>query len=139
MHTAFDYSHHQAFINLIEVAAFCRSGSIDCDVSELRYAFDLCDKDKNGLISETEIFQVLTTLRLKFSIGECHTMIKSVDSDGNVNCEEFKKMQAFINLTEFAAFFRSGSIDCDVSELRDAFDLCDKDKNGLISETEICQ
>jgi len=83
---------HDGFINLAEFAAFCRSA--DGDASELRDAFDLYDKDKNGLISATELCQVLNTLGMKCSVEECHKMIKSVDSDGddNVNFEEFKKM-----------------------------------------------
>ncbi|OIV94187.1 hypothetical protein TanjilG_13804 [Lupinus angustifolius] len=84
---------HDGFINLSEFAAFCRS---DGDVSELRDAFDLYDQDKNGLISATELHLVLNRLGVKCSVEECHSMIKSVDSDGdgNVSFEEFKKMMS---------------------------------------------
>ncbi|KAE9607473.1 hypothetical protein Lal_00026977 [Lupinus albus] len=79
------------FINLSEFAAFCRS---DGDASEPRDAFDLYDQDKNGLISASELHLVLNRLGVKCSVEECHSMIKSVDSDGdgNVSFEEFKKM-----------------------------------------------
>ncbi|KAI5417230.1 hypothetical protein KIW84_042017 [Lathyrus oleraceus] len=82
------------FINLAEFAAFCQSGSADCDAPELRGAFDLYDKDKNGPISATELCQVLNTLGMKCFVDECHTMIKTIDYDGDstVNYEEFKMM-----------------------------------------------
>ncbi|PNX64104.1 putative calcium-binding protein CML27-like, partial [Trifolium pratense] len=57
--------------NLSEFASFCRAGSVDGDASELREAFDLYDKDKNGLISATELFQVLNSL---ISATELHAI-----------------------------------------------------------------
>ncbi|ONI18148.1 hypothetical protein PRUPE_3G199600, partial [Prunus persica] len=43
----------------------------------------------------------------------------------------------FICLDEFNAFWVSGSKDGDAAELRDAFDLYDQDRNGLISANEL--
>ncbi|KAL2339767.1 hypothetical protein Fmac_007707 [Flemingia macrophylla] len=46
---------------------------------------------------------------------------------------------SFINLSEFAAFYRSDTVDSGDTELRDAFNLYDQDKNDLISATELYQ
>ncbi|XVF12210.1 hypothetical protein REPUB_Repub08aG0095300 [Reevesia pubescens] len=83
------------FINLSEFYSLCRSSSdAVAAASELRDAFDLYDKDKNGLISANELHLVLNRLGMTCSVGDCVRMIKSVDSDGdgNVNFEEFQKM-----------------------------------------------
>ncbi|GAU49930.1 hypothetical protein TSUD_408320 [Trifolium subterraneum] len=84
------------FINLSEFSAFCRSGgtSEGGGDSELRDAFDLYDKDKNGLISTEELHLALERLGMKCSVEECQEMINSVDSDGDgsVDFDEFKQM-----------------------------------------------
>ncbi|KAK6140982.1 hypothetical protein DH2020_025273 [Rehmannia glutinosa] len=62
---------------------------------ELKEAFDLYDKDKNGKISTTELHAVLGSLGEDCSIKDCgNRMIGSFDahSDGCINYEEFKKM-----------------------------------------------
>ncbi|TKY44786.1 calcium-binding protein CML27 [Spatholobus suberectus] len=80
------------FISLPEFAAFCRSCS--ADGGEVRDAFDLYDRDRNGLISAEELHLALNRLGMKCSVDECRDMIKSVDGDGDgcVNFEEFKTM-----------------------------------------------
>ncbi|KAK2432141.1 putative calcium-binding protein CML27 [Trifolium repens] len=82
------------FINLSEFAAFCRKGTSEGGDSELRDAFDLYDKDKNGLISTEELHLALDRLGMKCSVEECQEMINSVDSDGDgsVDFDEFKQM-----------------------------------------------
>uniref|UniRef100_A0A5B7BEG3 Putative calcium-binding protein CML18 n=1 Tax=Davidia involucrata TaxID=16924 RepID=A0A5B7BEG3_DAVIN len=84
------------FIDLKEFTDFHRGGS-DGDGSstkELREAFDLYDRDKNGLISASELHAVLKSLGEKCTLKDCSRMISSVDvdGDGSVNFEEFKKM-----------------------------------------------
>ncbi|KAJ4848326.1 hypothetical protein Tsubulata_003723 [Turnera subulata] len=61
---------------------------------DLKDAFDLYDIDKNGVISATELHQVMKRLGLKCTLSECTKMIRQVDQDGDgsVNFEEFKKM-----------------------------------------------
>lgn len=61
---------------------------------ELRDAFELYDKDKNGVISARELHAVMKSLGEKCSYRDCCKMISSVDEDGDgcVNFEEFKKM-----------------------------------------------
>ncbi|KAL8161145.1 hypothetical protein V2J09_012634 [Rumex salicifolius] len=87
------------FIDLNEFAEFHRGSEEILDDSgngnrELREAFDMYDKDKNGLISARELHTVLKSLGEKVSMKDCSKMISSVDADGDghVNFEEFKKM-----------------------------------------------
>ncbi|KAJ4866460.1 putative calcium-binding protein CML27 [Raphanus sativus] len=79
------------FIDVDEFSTLCRSSST---ASEIRDAFDLYDHDKNGLISASELHQVLNRLGMSCSAEECSRMIGTVDADGdgNVNFEEFQKM-----------------------------------------------
>ncbi|KAK7264893.1 hypothetical protein RJT34_32506 [Clitoria ternatea] len=62
----------------------------------LKEAFDVFDKDNDGLISVEELSLVLTSLGLREGkkIEECKEMIRKVDMDGDgmVNFNEFKKM-----------------------------------------------
>ncbi|WCJ42065.1 Calcium-binding EF-hand family protein [Euphorbia peplus] len=85
------------FINLDEFASLCRTSSDAAE--ELKDAFDLYDQNKNGLISKTELHQVLTRLGMSCSVEDCVKMIQSVDSDGDgcVNFDEFKQMMAAKN------------------------------------------
>ncbi|CAK9172126.1 unnamed protein product [Ilex paraguariensis] len=83
------------FIDLKEFTEFHSAGSdSDGNNKELRDAFDLYDKDKNGFISVTELHSVLKSLGEHCSLNDCRKMISSVDvdGDGSVNFEEFKKM-----------------------------------------------
>ncbi|XP_051127308.1 probable calcium-binding protein CML18 isoform X1 [Andrographis paniculata] len=80
------------YIDFKEFKAFhCGGGD---DNKELKEAFDLYDKDKNGKISASELHSVLRSLGEKCSLKDCRKMISSVDVDGDgcVNFEEFKKM-----------------------------------------------
>ncbi|KAF5730314.1 calcium-binding protein CML27 [Tripterygium wilfordii] len=81
-------------LTLPEFAHLCRTTSNPAQ--ELRYAFDLYDQDKNGLISSSELHLVLNRLGIKCSVDDCVKMIRSVDSDGdgNVNFQEFEKMMS---------------------------------------------
>ncbi|KAH7852134.1 hypothetical protein Vadar_020981 [Vaccinium darrowii] len=86
------------FIDPYEFTEFYKKGTSssngDDANKELRDAFDLYDKDKNGLISAGELHAVLKSLGEKCSLADCSRMIRSVDVDGDgcVNFEEFKKM-----------------------------------------------
>ncbi|KAJ0031753.1 hypothetical protein Pint_13777 [Pistacia integerrima] len=63
---------------------------------DLKEAFDVFDKDKDGLISVEELGFVLSSLGLKEGkkIENCKEMIRRVDSDGDgmVNFDEFRRM-----------------------------------------------
>ncbi|KAI3462608.1 hypothetical protein Pfo_019271 [Paulownia fortunei] len=81
------------YIDLSEFKSFHCGGGGDGN-KELKEAFDLYDKDKNGMISASELHSVLRSLGEKCSINDCGRMISSfdVDGDGCINYEEFKKM-----------------------------------------------
>ncbi|KAF3619332.1 putative calcium-binding protein CML18 [Capsicum chinense] len=82
------------FIDLQEFAAFhCPIEGPNVN-KDLRDAFDLYDKDKNGKISAAELHTVMKGIGEKCSLKDCRRMISSVDvdGDGSVNFEEFKKM-----------------------------------------------
>jgi calcium-binding protein CML len=85
------------YINLDEFSTLCRSSS---SAAEIRDAFDLYDQDKNGLISASELHQVLNRLGMSCSVEDCTRMIGPVDADGdgNVNFEEFQKMMTSSSL-----------------------------------------
>ncbi|XVF34606.1 hypothetical protein REPUB_Repub18cG0073400 [Reevesia pubescens] len=63
---------------------------------ELKDAFDVFDKDKDGLISVEELGSVLCSLGLKEGnkTEDCKAMIRKVDMDGDgmVDFDEFKRM-----------------------------------------------
>ncbi|KAK9091643.1 hypothetical protein Sjap_024820 [Stephania japonica] len=92
------------FVDLKEFAEFYRGGSGKGGEGggggggdqELRDAFKMYDKDKNGKISAKELHEVLKCLGEKCTMKDCSRMISSVDKDGDgsVNFEEFKKMMA---------------------------------------------
>ena len=63
---------------------------------DLKEAFDVFDRDKDGLISVEELGSILSSLGLKEGkkMESCKEMIRKVDMDGDgmVNFEEFKRM-----------------------------------------------
>ncbi|KAK6153891.1 hypothetical protein DH2020_013530 [Rehmannia glutinosa] len=67
----------------------------DADSEEaLREAFNLFDKDQNGLISAAELHQVMTTLGENVTDEEVDEMIREadLDGDGQVSYEEFVRL-----------------------------------------------
>lgn len=68
----------------------------DDDDGDLKEAFDVFDKDKDGMISVEELGSILSSLGLNEGnkIENCKEMIRKVDMDGDgmVNFQEFKKM-----------------------------------------------
>ncbi|XP_038889113.1 calmodulin-like protein 3 [Benincasa hispida] len=66
------------------------------DEDELREAFGVFDKDKDGMISVEELSLVLCSLGMNEGkkVENCKEMIKKVDLDGDgmVNFDEFKRM-----------------------------------------------
>ncbi|KAI9083120.1 hypothetical protein K1719_034853 [Acacia pycnantha] len=71
---------------------------------------------------------MLLTLDSKTTSKEIKRIMAELDKNGN----------GYIDLKEFADFHQSGGDKlADSRELRDAFDLYDLDKNGLISVIEL--
>ncbi|KAL8110953.1 hypothetical protein AgCh_026643 [Apium graveolens] len=83
------------FISLDEFAGFLSAGSDNVE-GELREAFELYDINKNGLISSSELGEILSRIGENVTEKDCVRMIESVDEDGDgfVNFEEFKTMMS---------------------------------------------
>ncbi|CEP10639.1 hypothetical protein [Parasitella parasitica] len=58
---------------------------------ELKEAFDVFDKDKDGTINATELRAMMETLGDRLTLEDAKELIKDVDldKDGTVNFEEF--------------------------------------------------
>ncbi len=71
-------------------------GSTSDDDDDLREAFDVFDKDKNGFICVKELYSVLRSLGISANttITSCQNMISAVDrnGDGLVDFIEFKDL-----------------------------------------------
>ncbi|GAB2294309.1 hypothetical protein Dimus_028519 [Dionaea muscipula] len=95
------------------------------NTEEVKKIFDRFDANGDGLISATELANVLSALGTVTSEEEAQRMMEEMDTDRD----------GFVNLEEFAEF--CGKKDSGDSELKDAFDKYDQDKNGLISAAEL--
>lgn len=64
--------------------------------AELRDAFNLFDKDRNGTITVDELHTVMMAFGKHCSHEEIREMINEIDAnnDGNIDFEEFKKVMA---------------------------------------------
>ncbi|KAE9606113.1 putative serine/threonine-protein phosphatase with EF-hands [Lupinus albus] len=95
---------------------------------EVREIFNKFDKNGDGKISCSELKEMLLTLGSRTTSEEVRLMMEIIDQNGD----------GYIDLNEFADFHCNKDSDADDSkELRDAFDLYDLDKNGLISANEL--
>ncbi|KAI9100195.1 hypothetical protein K1719_024413 [Acacia pycnantha] len=95
---------------------------------ETRRIFNKFDINGDGKISSSELKKMLLTLDSKTTSKEIKRIMAELDKNGD----------GYIDLKEFADFHQSGGEKlADSRELRDAFDLYDLDKNGLISVTEL--
>ncbi|KAL0213946.1 hypothetical protein P9112_006130 [Eukaryota sp. TZLM1-RC] len=96
--------------------------------SHLREAFNLFDKDSNGVIDFEELRCVMSSLGYKPSEAELQTMMDSVDLDKN----------GVIDFSEFTALMTSSQPqDSEEDELRAAFNTFDKNSDGFISRDEL--
>lgn len=103
----------------------CSLGTIE-DVKKI---FNKFDKNGDGKISSSELKDVLHALGSDVSSDEVKRILAELDKDGD----------GYVDFQEFAEFHVNGSDggNCSSKELRDAFDLYDLDKNGLISASEL--
>ena len=99
-------------------------------ITELREAFSLFDKDKSGTISARELGTVMRSLGQNPTEVELQDMINEVDANHN----------GVIDLPEFLTMMtRQMNSDELEEEFREAFHVFDKDSNGFISAAELKQ
>lgn len=98
-------------------------------LEEARKVFNKFDKNGDGKISADELKDIISALSSKTSPEEVERVMQEIDKDGD----------GYIDFDEFVEFHMGGaSSSGDGSkELKDAFDLFDVDKNGLISVQEL--
>lgn len=97
---------------------------------EVRKIFDKFDKNGDGKISSSELEEMMTKLGTQTTEEEVKRMMAELDKNGD----------GYVDLKEFAEFHCSADTDRKEGsdkELRDAFDLYDLDKNGVISVNEL--
>ncbi|XVE58854.1 hypothetical protein DITRI_Ditri04bG0202400 [Diplodiscus trichospermus] len=95
---------------------------------QLQKVFDQFDANKDGKISVTELGDVLKATGSPCTEEEIKGVMEDIDADKD----------GFINISEFSSLCHASSDAVTAAaELRDAFDLYDQDKNGLISANEL--
>ncbi|CAK9156157.1 unnamed protein product [Ilex paraguariensis] len=100
------------------------------DMDEVNQVFNRFDVNGDGKISATELSDVMKALGSDTSADELSCMMSEIDTDKD----------GFINLQEFASFLKtSQNDDVWMKELRDAFELYDQDKDGVITAAELHQ
>ena len=97
-------------------------------IAEFRDAFEIFDKDKDGIITIKELGEIMKNLGQNPTEQELNDMISEVDIDGNGN----------IDFKEFLSLMARKMRDSDTEEeLLEAFKVFDRDGNGLISAQEL--
>ncbi|XP_061991753.1 calmodulin-like protein 3 [Rosa rugosa] len=106
---------------------------------ELKRVFATFDKNSDGFITKQELKESLKNIRVFMSDEEVEEMVNKVDAngDGLIDFSEFCLLcqgQSIVNGGEDGN--EAGEVDQE-EELREAFGVFDKDKDGLISVEEL--
>ncbi|KAI6184532.1 Calmodulin [Aphelenchoides bicaudatus] len=120
MATVGNQSHH---VQLPKTEEFSRE-----QIEEFREAFELFDKNGDGRVTSEELGIVMRSLGHEPSDQELHDIINEIDIDGNgsIELDEFVSMMSRrVNASETER------------ELREAFQVFDKDQDGFISAFEL--
>jgi len=106
----------------------------DVKNQDYKMAFKLLDKDGDGTLSLVELQEVFTNLNFKFSEGELKKMVSTIDKnrDGQIDLDEFMVMmrrKVGNSSSKYTLTYED--------ELKEAFDVFDKDGNGKITAQEL--
>ncbi|CAK5045218.1 unnamed protein product [Meloidogyne enterolobii] len=103
-------------------------GLTEDQVAEFKEAFELFDKDGDGRVTAAELGIVMKSLGHSPTDQELQEMVREIDEDGNGSIElnEFVKMMS-----------RKVKESESEKELREAFQVFDKDNDGFISPFEL--
>ncbi|CAI0542798.1 unnamed protein product [Linum tenue] len=102
--------------------------------------FATFDKNGDGFITKQELKESLKNIRISVTEAEAEEMVAKVDSngDGLIDFEEFKILCRTMGGADLEAEeikIDSGGFGGD--ELRDAFEVFDRDRDGLITVEEL--
>jgi calmodulin len=104
---------------------------VDMDLlqnAEFKEAFDEFDKDGSGAISSKELLGVMRAMGQNPTEDELLNLVMEVDLDGN----------GTIEFPEFLELMKQKSREVDQeADLREAFKIFDRDKDGYISMKEL--
>ncbi|KAL3874262.1 hypothetical protein ACJMK2_037302 [Sinanodonta woodiana] len=98
-------------------------------ISEFKEAFNLFEKDNDGTITTDELGAVMRSLGQNPTEDELGDMILEVDTNGNSTID-------FPEFVTLMAKRRKNTTDAE-EELREAFRVFDRDRNGFISAAEL--
>ncbi|XP_037026495.1 calmodulin-A-like isoform X2 [Bradysia coprophila] len=114
--------------DLIVTIDLSEYGLSEEEVSEFKEAFMLFDKDEDGTITMAELGVVMRSLGQRPTETELRDMVNEVDQDGNGTIE----FNEFLQMMSKKMKGADGE-----DELKEAFRVFDKNKDGLISSVEL--
>jgi len=102
------------------------SGATQEEVPEMKEVFACFDKDSSGSVTTAELGHVLKSMNKNFSDSELKRIVGKFDvnGDGQIDFDEFMTMMTRQERKEH-------------DELKQAFDVFDKDADGTISGKEL--
>ncbi|KAL9224434.1 hypothetical protein vseg_000464 [Gypsophila vaccaria] len=120
-------------INTIENCMNKDDGAHHYDLSRV---FDTFDKDRDGYITRQELKESLNNIGISVLPKEVEDMVDTLDcnKDGLIDVNEFKKL--YYELMIKGLEDDNDEVDVE-GELKEAFNVFDEDKNGLISVKEL--